>query len=264
MTVVGRHQNHSCRRARPDDLLLKEALHQLTRLALAFCFSGSPIDAQSLLPDKPTSSLLIGHARAADGDSLVLDGKRIRLFGIDAPELRQVCKNVGRSWACGEVAKEKLEALVSAGEVICKTQSIDAFRRNVATCVIGTRDVNEAMVRSGYATAYRHYSAAYVRAEEQARAGRVGIWAGQFELPSNYRHEGEGAAAAPRVARPPSKRIFGASSPAGCLIKGNHSRRGKWIYHMPGMPYYAGTRAEVMFCTEAEAQAAGYRRSRVR
>lgn len=49
-----------------------------------------------------------------------------------------------------------------------------------------------------------------------------------------------------------------------CLIKGNHSRRGDWIYHLPGMPYYDDTRAEAYFCTEAQAQAAGYRRAIVR
>ena len=53
-----------------------------------------------------------------------------------------------------------------------------------------------------------------------------------------------------------------AASGPGCLIKGNRNRRGEWIYHLPGKPYYSETRAEEMFCSEAEAQAAGYRRSR--
>ena len=48
-----------------------------------------------------------------------------------------------------------------------------------------------------------------------------------------------------------------------CNIKGNHSRRGEWIYHLPGMPYYEQTRAEAMFCSEEDAIAAGYRRARV-
>jgi hypothetical protein len=46
------------------------------------------------------------------------------------------------------------------------------------------------------------------------------------------------------------------------VIKGNHSRRGEWIYHLPGKPYHNETRAEQMFCSEEEAMAAGYRRSR--
>lgn len=55
-----------------------------------------------------------------------------------------------------------------------------------------------------------------------------------------------------------------AARSSACNIKGNHSRRGEWIYHLPGMPYYEQTRPEAMFCTEAEAQAAGYRRAIVR
>ena len=96
--------------------------------------------------------------------------------------------------------------------------------------------------------------------ETRARAAKLGLWASTFELPEDYRAaERERAVPPPRPAR--------ASAPArtsGWLIKGNHSRRGEWIYHLPGMPYYNETRAEAMFCTEAEAQAAGYRRSRAR
>lgn len=48
---------------------------------------------------------------------------------------------------------------------------------------------------------------------------------------------------------------------SACNIKGNRDRRGQWIYHVPAMPYYDQTRAEDIFCNEAEAQAAGYRRA---
>lgn len=65
---------------------------------------------------------------------------------------------------------------------------------------------------------------------------------------------------APQARATPSR---SASPPPGqCRIKGNHSRRGELIYHLPGMPYYEQTRAEAMFCSEAEAQAAGFRRSK--
>lgn len=50
--------------------------------------------------------------------------------------------------------------------------------------------------------------------------------------------------------------------PSGCAIKGNQSRHGDWIYHLPGVPNYEKTGAKAMFCSEAEARAAGYRRSR--
>jgi hypothetical protein len=121
------------------------------------------------------------------------------------------------------------------------------------------------MVASGYAVAFRRYSTDYVNAEDSAKAARRGLWAGTFEMPAELR-----ARATPRKVAPPARRTpRRVAQPEsgyadGCLIKGNHSRRGDWIYHLPGMPYYAQTRPETMFCSEAEARAAGYRRAIVR
>jgi hypothetical protein len=104
------------------------------------------------------------------------------------------------------------------------------------------------------------YSDQYVADETRARAGKLGLWASSFELPQDYRAaQRETAAPSPRAQR---TRVTAQTPSSACLIKGNHSRRGEWIYHLPSMPYYEQTRAEEVFCTEAEAQAAGYRRSR--
>ena len=62
----------------------------------------------------------------------------------------------------------------------------------------------------------------------------------------------------------PSRDASAVRQNSSCNIKGNRNRKGQWIYHLPGMPYYDQTRAEEMFCTEAQAQAAGYRRAIVR
>ena len=104
-------------------------------------------------------------------------------------------------------------------------------------------------------------------AEESAKANRRGLWAGTFEMPSEIRASQRSPqgisttrpAVRSRAATRQPERVSG-----GCVIKGNHSRRGEWIYHVPGMPYYGRTRAEQMFCSEAEARAAGYRRAVVR
>ena len=53
-----------------------------------------------------------------------------------------------------------------------------------------------------------------------------------------------------------------ARASGNCSIKGNRNRKGQWIYHVPGMPYYDRTRPEEIFCTEAEAGAAGKRQLR--
>ncbi|HEV2124285.1 MAG TPA: thermonuclease family protein [Chloroflexota bacterium] len=187
------------------------------------------------------------------------------MHGIDAPELDQSCTRDGRAWACGQEAADQLKRLVTGRELRCDPVGTDQHDRTLARCYQGGVDINRIMVESGYAVAYRKYSSEFVAAEEEAKAAKRGIWASTFELPSVYRQEDRNAAsggATRRSARGSS--APGSQSSSGCRIKGNHSRRGEWIYHLPGMPYYNETRPEAMFCTEAEAQAAGYRRSRAR
>ena len=208
-----------------------------------------------------------GLARAGDGDSLQIGSTRIRLFGIDAPELDQTCKKAGVAWNCGQEAADRLAKLVTGREVRCIPVSTDQYERVLARCSVVGVDVNRTMVAPGYAVAYRKYSADYASAEESSKAGRRGLWAGTFEMPSEVRASQRISNPEPttRAASRLSQRPGARHQPAGgCVIKGNHSRRGDWIYHVPGMPYYAQTRAEQMFCSEAEARAAGYRRAIVR
>lgn len=126
----------------------------------------------------------------------------------------------------------------------------------MAVCSAGYAQLNRTMVESGWATAFRKYSQDYIADEIRARGERRGLWKSTFELPETYRIA---QAAAPIASGPATERARPrAPAPSGgCLIKGNRSRRGEWIYHLPGMPYYTETRAEEMFCTEAQAQAAG-------
>lgn len=193
----------------------------------------------------------------------------VRLFGIDAPEYHQSCTRNGQPWSCGAAAADQLSRLVTGKQVRCVAVDTDQHGRTVARCSVGNIDVNREMVSSGYAVAYRHYSFAYVSAEQTAKANKRGLWAGTFEMPSEYRHEEEAAVEKPARKRAIEKPVVmrGVSSkpqPYGnCRIKGNRGSHG-WIYHVPGMPYYERTVAEQIFCTEAEARAAGYRRARAR
>lgn len=135
---------------------------------------------------------ITGRARVVDGDTLDMGGRRIRLFGIDAPESAQSCERDGAAYACGQAAKHYLEALVAGQPVNCHARDKDKYGRTVATCTVGEADINAAMVRAGWAVAYRQYSKAYVPLEEEARSRRAGIWAGTFEPPSNWRREQHG------------------------------------------------------------------------
>ena len=205
-----------------------------------------------------------GAARAVDGDTLELAGKRVRLFGIDAPESDQTCQKDGTSWACGKMATEQLSALLKGQNVDCQGSGVDQYGRMLAVCTAGPEQLNEVMVEQGWAVAYRQYSNDYVPAELRAKNNHLGMWSSTFMLPSDYRH----SKLPPALTTEPAKRQrLNAQPPqgtGGCLIKGNRNRRGEWIYHIPGMPYYEQTRAEEMFCTEEQALRAGYRRAIVR
>ena len=203
---------------------------------------------------------IYGLAIAGDGDSLTIGDERIRLFGIDAPEFDQTCTKSGSEWPCGQQAADLLARLTTGRQVRCVKVGEDGFGRTLARCSVGSTDINQAMVSAGYAVAFRKYSADYVDAETAAKAARRGIWSGEFRMPSEVRAEGRQRAFTKDRAR---RRVSQATSGA-CNIKGNRSRRGEWIYHVPGMPYYEQTRAEEIFCSEAAAVAAGYRRAIVR
>jgi hypothetical protein len=209
-----------------------------------------------------------GIGRAKDGDSLMVGNTEVRLFGIDAPEFDQSCTRNGQSWSCGSAAADQLMRLVTGKDVRCTSMGLDQHGRTLGRCMVGTSDINRMMVAAGYAVAYRHYSNDYVSAEASAKAYKRGLWAGTFEMPDQYRHEGEATPVRKpervvRTGRPPRVQSHSPQPSGGCVIKGNRGSHG-WIYHVPGMPYYEKTQAEEIFCTEDQARAAGYRRARVR
>lgn len=138
-------------------------------------------------PDSPVS----GTAHAVDGDSLDIAGVRVRLFGIDAPERDQTCRDAqGRTYGCGREARRALAATVAGQTVVCTPVEIDRYKRNVATCTIGSSDIGETMVRAGHALDYaRHSRGRYAAAEREAREARRGIWAGEFERPEAWRQQ---------------------------------------------------------------------------
>jgi endonuclease YncB( thermonuclease family) len=210
-----------------------------------------------------------GIGKAKDGDSLMVDDTEVRLFGIDAPEFDQRCMKNGESWGCGAAAADQLSRLVTGKQVRCESIGKDEYGRVLGRCMVGMTDINRVMVASGYATAYRHYSSDYVSSEESAKVNKRGIWAGTFQMPSDFRRSADVPLP---VRNSTSKRStpkavssdWAGRASANCNIKGNRNRKGQWIYHVPGMPYYDQTRPEEIFCSEAEAQAAGYRRAIVR
>lgn len=138
--------------------------------------------------------LLTGPAIAddvvvTDGDSLRMSGGRVRLWGIDAPELGQRCEWNGQPFDCGRAAKDQLGKLVTGGPVECIPVDRDRYGRTVARCSLGGLDLAAEMVRSGWALDYWTYShGAYSREEHEAREAGRGLWGGSFQPPWEWRH----------------------------------------------------------------------------
>lgn len=143
-----------------------------------------------VLPFDALANSLIGVASVIDGDTIEIHGQRIRLEGIDAPESAQLCTDEGgRQWRCGQKAALALAERIGSRSVACEATGRDRYRRTLAICRIANDDLNEWMVRQGWALAYRRYSTEYVPAEDEARANRLNLWAGSFIAPWDWRRQ---------------------------------------------------------------------------
>lgn len=132
-----------------------------------------------------TPERLEGAWRVVDGDSLEMSGRRLRLDGIDAPELAQICARAAAPYPCGRVARDRLADLAAAGPLACTGSRRDRYDRLLVTCRAGGRDLGAEMVRAGWAVSYGGY-----RAEEaEARREKRGLWSGAFESPDEWRRD---------------------------------------------------------------------------
>jgi endonuclease YncB( thermonuclease family) len=139
-------------------------------------------------PNTSFAQDISGKARVVDGDTIWIGKTKIRLHGIDAPEMKQTCRtSKGKDQMCGQMAKQALQKLVKGQSVTYKGKTRDRYKRLIAVCYVGPFNINEQMVTDGWAMAYRKYSKDYVRAETFAKARREGLWRGEFVPPWVWR-----------------------------------------------------------------------------
>ena len=126
-----------------------------------------------------------------DGDSLKADRLKLRLHGIDAPESKQKCTDsTGKIYACGRQATNWLQKQIKAGDRLsCDLIDIDKYRRLIVRCFKNGKDINKAMVRAGWAVAYKRYSDEYFPAETAAKVEQAGLWQGPFIHPEIWRQK---------------------------------------------------------------------------
>lgn len=134
-----------------------------------------------------TLAVVIGLSTVHDGDTVRIGNERIRLLGIDAPEIAQVCQQGRAPVRCGIQSRDRLIAIIAGRPIRCEGKSRDRHRRLVAVCTVGGKDIGRQLVLDGWAVAYRRYSLAYVIEESRAKKARRGLWAMSFEQPGDWR-----------------------------------------------------------------------------
>ena len=127
------------------------------------------------------------NLRVVDGDTIVLNGEKIRFSGIDTPELKQTCMNGDEKVFCGKSAKILLIKKIGNETPECISEGKDAYKRTLAECFVNGKSLSVFLVRSGYAFAYRKYSKKFIKDEEFAKANKLGMWAMTFQYPWDFR-----------------------------------------------------------------------------
>ena len=125
--------------------------------------------------------------KIVDGDTIHLNGEKIRFTGIDTPELKQTCLKEGVKDSCGVTAKKILIDKIGNNNVECISEGKDQYKRTLAECFVNNESLSRYLIRSGYAFAYRRYSKKFVPDEDYARINKIGMWSMQFDYPWNYR-----------------------------------------------------------------------------
>ena len=125
--------------------------------------------------------------KVVDGDTIHLDGEKIRFTGIDTPELKQTCIKDGGNVSCGITAKKILIDKIADNEVNCIREGKDQYKRTLAECFVNDDSLSSYLVRSGYAFAYRRYSKKFIKDEDYARVNKIGMWSMKFDYPWDFR-----------------------------------------------------------------------------
>jgi endonuclease YncB( thermonuclease family) len=210
---------------------------------------------------------------AGNADNLTLDGRTYRLDGIDAPEIDQTCiGREGEAYPCGRAAAQARNEFIAGRTVHCDDLGPDRAYPNwrIGRCSVAETDLNRWLVKEGWAINLEPDAKGRFKGDEDdARAGRLGMWKGCFVAPQDFQRQNKRTAQLLGSNCPPDARekLFPAEvrMPPGCEIKGKYALRAlpyRGTYHVPGCRSYGRTRKpDRWFCSEEDARSAGFRRS---
>ena len=227
------------------------------------------------LPIAAHAADVSGLPKIHDGDTLQIGHVKLRLAGIDAPSTDQLCLNdKGERWACGVAARNALIRYTDKKPWTCQVVRANRHGRSIAKCTVDDEDIQQWLVKNGWALSLSRISHVYDADQKAAREAKAGMWAGAFIAPWDWRVRNKKTAILGAVKPPPTARrilLASASGPVApspeCTIKGNVNRSGVCIYHKPTSRWYAQIKMKISkgtrwFCSVEEAEAAGCRETR--
>jgi endonuclease YncB( thermonuclease family) len=228
-----------------------------------------------LLPAVADAADITGVPKIREGDQVIIGNSRIRLGGIDAPSVDQLClNNSGERWTCGVAARDELIKHAGGKSWSCHVVQTDRRGRQIARCEVDGEDIQKWMVRSGWALAYVRFSHDYDADEKAARDAKAGMWQGAFIAPWDWRVRNKKTTILGSAKAPDNASTILLASASGsvapspdCTIKGNVNRSGECIYHQPTSRWYAKIEMKISkgtrwFCSAEEAEAAGCRETK--
>ena len=127
------------------------------------------------------------NLKIIDGDTIVLNGEKVRFSGIDAPELKQTCIQNDEKVECGLSAKMLLVKKIGNNIPKCISEGKDIYKRTLAECFVNGKSLSKFLIRNGYAFAYRKYSKKFIKDEEIAKTKKIGMWSMIFQYPWDFR-----------------------------------------------------------------------------
>jgi endonuclease YncB( thermonuclease family) len=228
----------------------------------------------------PAGQSFAAGAIVKDGGTLQLGDVTYRLDGIDAPELDQFCiDDHADAWACGVEARDQLSNMIGSRQVRCEDLGLGTTykKRHIGICTVEgeTASLNQLLVRQGFALNFEPYARGRFKEDELgAKDNRRGLWKGCFVAPQEFRWGRKDGALLGDSCRADKDREIRAvlfpddpAMPSGCSIKGKFAARARFtgnvgVYHLQGCRSYpALTKPDRWFCSEEDAQAAGFRKA---
>jgi endonuclease YncB( thermonuclease family) len=228
-----------------------------------------------LLPAMANATDITGIPKIREGDQITIGSSRIRLGGIDAPSVDQLClSKTGERWTCGVAARDELIHYTDKKVWTCHVDRVDRRGRNVARCTVDGEDIQKWLVKSGWAMSFIRRSHDYDADEKAAREAKAGMWQGAFIAPWDWRVRNKKTAILGTAKPPPNAHAILMASASGgvapspdCTIKGNINGAGECIFHTRKSRWYAQIKMEISkgtrwFCSVEDAEAAGCRETK--